>query len=153
LPTETPAAAARALALAAAQRVVDRFFATPRTLPRRPQPAGLARLAAREQFVLGIAHLADGGETLAVHHPHFGGLEAERDVAPSRATTCACCPAARASWPPLPSLSSMLWTVVPRGSRRGAARSDARVAAGTEITLSPCFKARRVQDVALLAVA
>src|SRR5690606_1542436 len=43
-------------------------------------PAVLARLAHREQLVLAVAHLADGGEAATVHHPHLGTLHPQRDV-------------------------------------------------------------------------
>src|SRR2546427_1935808 len=72
--------AARGLPLAAAQRVVDgvhRHAAHPR-IPA--QPAALPGFPDREQLVLGIAHLADRGEALAAHHPHFGGAQPQRDV-------------------------------------------------------------------------
>src|SRR5207249_2488749 len=68
------------LALAAAQWVVDRVHRHA-AHPRIPaQPATLTGLPDREQLVLGITHLADRRETLAAHHPHFGGAEAQGHV-------------------------------------------------------------------------
>src|SRR5690242_6163672 len=72
--------AARALAFAAAERVIDgvhRDAAYPRAAA---EPARLPRLADRQQLVLGVADFADRGEALAPHHPHLRRAEAQRDV-------------------------------------------------------------------------
>ena len=57
--------AAGALALAATERVIDRVHGDAANLGPLAQPAALARLADREQLVLRVAHLADGGEAPA----------------------------------------------------------------------------------------
>src|SRR2546423_12198661 len=72
--------AARALAFAAAQRVIDRVHRDAAHARAAAEPAGLARLADRQQFVLGVADFADRGEALAPHHPHLGRAEAQRHV-------------------------------------------------------------------------
>src|SRR5213075_1734027 len=72
--------AARALALAAAERVVDGIHGHAADSGATAQPAALPRLADRQQLVLRVADFTDRGEALAPHHPHFGRAEPERDV-------------------------------------------------------------------------
>src|SRR5258706_13115017 len=72
--------APRALAFAAAQRVVDGVHRHTADAGAPAQPARLPRLADRQQLVLGVTHLPDRGEALAAHHPHLRRAEAQRDV-------------------------------------------------------------------------
>src|SRR5436189_6219105 len=72
--------ATRALAFAAAERVLDRVHRDAAHAGAATQPARLPRLADRQQLVLGVAHLTDRGEAFAAHHAHLGRAEAQRDV-------------------------------------------------------------------------
>src|SRR5258705_2403318 len=72
--------ATRALAFAAAKRVVAGVHRHAADAGPRAQPARLPRLADRQQLVLGVAHLPDRGEAFAAHHPHLRRAEAQRDV-------------------------------------------------------------------------
>src|SRR5258705_11648079 len=72
--------ATRALAFAAAQRVVDGVHRHAADAGASAQPARLPRLADRQQLVLGVAYLPDRGEAFAAHHPHLRRAEAQRDV-------------------------------------------------------------------------
>src|SRR4051812_25431876 len=71
---------AGALAFTAAQRVVDGVHRHAAALGPLAEPAALARLADREQLVLGVPDLADRRQAAAVHQPHLRRAEAERDV-------------------------------------------------------------------------
>src|SRR2546430_8310926 len=73
---------ARRFPFAAAERVVDRVHRDPPHAGHAPEPAALARLAHRQELVLGVRALAHGGEALTAHHPHFGGAQPQRDVVP-----------------------------------------------------------------------
>ena len=130
------------------------FMATPRTLRALAQPAALAGLADREQLVLGVAHLADRGEAAAVHQPHLGRPEPQRDVvAFLRHHLARSSRRVRAIWPPLPILSSTLCTVVPSGiSPSGSALPGPDVGARARDDGVAQLQALGVQDVALLAV-
>src|SRR5436190_8867858 len=70
---------ARALAFTAAQRVIHRVHGDAAHARAATEPAGLPRLADRQQLVLRVADFADGGEALAAHHPHLGRTEPQRD--------------------------------------------------------------------------
>src|SRR5712664_5022200 len=72
--------AARALAFAAAQRVIDGVHRHAADAGAAAQPARLPRLTDRQQLVLGVPDFADRRETLAAHHPHFRRAEPQRDV-------------------------------------------------------------------------
>src|SRR5437667_1030536 len=72
--------ATRALALAAAQRMIDGVHRHAADAGAAAQPAALPRLADRQQLVLRVPHFADRGEALAAHHPHLGRAEAQRDI-------------------------------------------------------------------------
>src|SRR6267154_725680 len=72
--------AARALAFAAAERMIDGVHRHAADAGAAAQPAGLPRLADRQQLVLGVPYFADRRETLAAHHPHFRRAEPQRDV-------------------------------------------------------------------------
>src|SRR5437867_9864335 len=74
--------AARALPLATAQRMVHRVHRHPAHARHPPEPAALAGFAHRQQLVLGVPDLANRREAFPAHHPHLGGPEAQRDVAP-----------------------------------------------------------------------
>ncbi len=69
--------------------------------------------------------------------------ERRRRVAywPSRATSCTLVPALRASWAPLPGLSSTQCTVVPTGMFRIGRQLPALMGAvAPELTSSPAFR-------------
>src|SRR5204863_1952271 len=72
--------ATRALAFAAAERVIDGVHRHAADAGTAAQPARLPRLADRQQLVLGVPDFADRRETLAAHHPHFRRAEPQRDV-------------------------------------------------------------------------
>src|SRR6266513_477291 len=72
--------AAGALALAAAERMIDRIHRHAADARAAAEPARLPGLADRQQLVLGVADFADRGEALAPHHPHLRRAEAQRDV-------------------------------------------------------------------------
>src|SRR5439155_367807 len=72
--------AARALAFAAAQRVIDRVHGDTADSRAAAEPARFARLADGQQLVLGEPDFADRRQALTPHHPHFGRAEAQRDV-------------------------------------------------------------------------
>src|SRR5512136_682273 len=61
-------AAARGLALTAAQRMVDRVHGDAAHPRAAPQPARLPGLSHRLQLMFGVADFADRGEALAPHH-------------------------------------------------------------------------------------
>src|SRR6266480_6745888 len=73
-------AATRALAFAAAERMIDGVHRHAADAGTAAQPARLPRLADRQQLVLGVADFADRGEALAPHHAHLRRAEAQRDV-------------------------------------------------------------------------
>src|SRR5207248_7811100 len=146
--------ATRALALAAAERMVDGIHGHAADSGATPQPAALPRLADRHQLVLGIADFADRGEAFAPHHPHFGRPEPERDVVALfrhhlRARTGA---AAQ-----LAALADLELDVVHRGTQRNLEQrhcvAGADVRSGTGNHAIADVQAFRRQDVALLAVA
>ena len=64
--------AARALALATAERVSDRIHGHAAHLRALPQPPALARLADRQELVLGIPDFTYRGQAAAVHQAHLG---------------------------------------------------------------------------------
>src|SRR5919112_1232979 len=72
------AAAARAPAV----RVVDGIHHLAAHLRPLPEPPALPGLAVREQLVLGVPHLADRRQAVAVHQAHLGGRHAQRHVLP-----------------------------------------------------------------------
>src|SRR6267142_2081893 len=72
--------ATRALALAAAERMIDGVHRYAADAGAAAQPARLPRLADRQQLVLGVPDFADRGEALAAHHPHLRRAEPQRDV-------------------------------------------------------------------------
>src|SRR5215218_1671837 len=146
-------AAAGALALAAAQRVVDRVHGHPAGGRALALPAVAAGLAPADQLLLGVADLADGGPAggqdladLARGHPQGGQralLGQQLDPGPGRAAHLG--PAARAEL-----------DVVDDGAdgdvlqRQGVARLD--VGALARLHQVADLEAGRGQDVALLAV-
>src|SRR5439155_7904334 len=72
--------AAGRLALTAAERVVHGIHRDAPHAGHPPEPAALAGLAHRQELMLCVRHLADGGEAFAAHHTHFRGAEPQRDV-------------------------------------------------------------------------
>src|SRR6266849_6796269 len=70
------------LPFAAPKWVVDRVHRHAAHARPTPEPPGLAGLPHREELVLGVRDLADGGEALTPHHPHFGRAQPQRDVVP-----------------------------------------------------------------------
>src|SRR5438105_15702639 len=72
--------AARRLAFATAQRVVDGVHRHAAHAGHASQPATLARLTYRHPLMPGVLPFADGGEALAAHHPHLGGAEPQGDI-------------------------------------------------------------------------
>src|SRR5258708_26489116 len=74
--------ATRALAFAAAERMIDGVHRHAADAGTAAQPARLPRLADRQQLVLGVADFADRRETLSAHHPPFRRAEPQRDAAP-----------------------------------------------------------------------
>src|SRR5258705_10030272 len=143
-----------ALALAAAERVIHRVHGDA-THPRAPpQPATLARLADGEQLVLGVADLADRGETLAAHHPHFRRAEPQRHVVAFLRHDLRARARAAAQ---LPTLADLQLHVVHGGAQRDLEQrhrvphSDVRSRPGDDAVRDAQSLGR--EDVALLAVA
>jgi hypothetical protein len=68
--------------------------------------------------VLVVADLADGRAALDADRRISPDFSRTARCQPSRPVYCAELPAARASWPPLPGFSSMLWTTEPTGMLR-----------------------------------
>src|SRR6266550_6862648 len=61
-------------------RVIHRVHHFAANLGTLAEPATLARLAVRHQLVLGVAHRADGRQTVAVDHACLCRCHAEGDV-------------------------------------------------------------------------
>src|SRR5881394_1860854 len=72
--------ATRALAFAAAERVIDGVHRDAAHAGAATQPARLPRLADGQQLMLGVADFTDRGETLAADHAHFRRAQPQRDV-------------------------------------------------------------------------
>src|SRR6185503_21190681 len=62
-----------AAARAAAMRMIHRVHDLAADLRPTSLPSRLAGLAPRQQLVLGVTHLADRGQAVAVHAPRLGG--------------------------------------------------------------------------------
>src|SRR2546423_14341793 len=146
--------AARALAFAAAQRMIDRIHGHAADSGATAQPAALPRLADRQQLVLRVADFTDRGEALASHHPHFGRAEPERDVVALFGDDLRARTGAAAQ---LAALADLELDVVDRGTQRDleqrhcVAGADVRSGTGNHVVAD--VQAFRRQDVALLAVA
>src|SRR4029453_17190098 len=69
-----------ATARAAAVRVIHRGHDFAAALRATSLPSGLAGLAPGQQLVLGVAHLADRRQAVAVHAPRLGGRHAQGHV-------------------------------------------------------------------------
>src|SRR5439155_17869875 len=145
--------AARALAFAAAERVIDRvhrYAADPRAAA---QPARLARLPDRQQLVLRIPHFADRGEALAAHHAHLRRAQAQRDVIAFFRDDLGAGAGAAAQ---LPAAADLQLDVVHRRAQRDLEQRhrvpDANVGAGSGDDIVPDAQPFGREDVALLAV-
>src|ERR1044072_799380 len=145
--------AARALAFAAAERMIDRVHRDAAHPRAAAEPARLPRLADRQQLVLRIADFADRGETLAAHHAHFGRAQAQcHVVAFLRHDLHAGAGAAAVR----PAAADLELDVVHRGAGRDLDQRhpipDADIRAGTGHDVVADVQPLRRQDVALLAV-
>src|SRR6185436_5183710 len=114
------------------------FFATPRTRGRRPSQRLLPAFPTDSSSCSAFPT----SPMVARQRPWTRRISVERSrkvtYSPSFATTCALAPAVRDSWPPLPILSSTLWTAVPSGTSASGTALPIRMSApGPETTLSP----------------
>src|SRR5437764_7880731 len=146
--------ATRALAFAAAERMVDGIHGHAADSGPTAQPAALPRLADRQQLVLGVADFADRGEAFAAHHAHFGRAEPQRDVVALFGDDLRARTGAAAQ---LAALADLELDVVHRGTQRDLEQrhcvAGADVRAGTGHHAVADVQALGRQDVALLAVA
>src|SRR5437867_11055443 len=146
--------ATRALAFAAAERMIDGVHRDASDARAAAQPARLPRLADRQQLVLGVPDFANRRKTLAAHHPHFRRAEPERDVIALFRDDLGAGPRAAAQ---LAAPADFQLDVVHRGTQRDLEQrycvAGADVGAGTGNHAVADVQAFRRQDVALLAVA
>src|SRR5712671_7425103 len=146
--------AARALAFAAAQRVIDGVHRDAAHARAATEPPALARLADRQQLVLRVADFADRSEALASHQPHFGRPEAQRDVVALFRHDLRARPRATAQ---LAAAADLQLDVVDRRTQRDleqrhrVAGPNIRARTGHDVVAD--VQALGRQDVALLAVA
>src|SRR5258706_1682590 len=145
--------ATRALAFAAAERMIDGVHRHAADAGTAAKPARLPRLADRQQLVLGVADFADRRETLAAHHPHFRRAEPQRDVVAFFGHDLRAGPGAAAQ---LAAAADLQLDVVHRGAQRDLEQRhripDADIRAGTGDDGVAHIQALGRQDVALLAV-
>src|SRR6266545_5282613 len=145
--------ATRALALAAAQRMIDGVHRHAADSGAAAQPAALARLADRQQLVLGVADFADRGEALATHHPHLGRTEPQGDEVAFLRDDLGARSGAAADLPALPDLQLH---IVHRGAERDLEQrhrvAGADVRAGPRDDAVAHVQSLGREDVALLAV-
>src|SRR5215831_8079171 len=71
---------ARAAALTAAERMIDRIHGNAAIVRHAPKPALAARLADRDVHVVGIRHRADRSLAASVNEPLLAGIETQDHV-------------------------------------------------------------------------
>src|SRR5258705_13452902 len=146
--------ATRALAFAAAQRVVDGVHRHAADAGASAEPGRLPRLADRQQLVLGVASLPDRGEAFAATLPHLRRAGAQRDVVPLFRHDLRARPRAAAQ---LAAARDLQLDVVYRRAQRNLEQrhrvAGANVRTGPRDHRVADVQALRRQDVALLAVA
>src|SRR3989442_6633818 len=145
--------AAGRLAFAAAQRVADRVHRRAADARVAAEPARLARLADRQQLVLGVADFDDRRQALAPHHAHLRRAEAQRDVVALLRDDLHAGAGAAAQ---LAAAADLQLDIVHRGAERNLEQrhrvADADIGARTGDDAVADVQSFRRQDVALLAV-
>src|SRR2546422_1625561 len=145
--------AAGRLAFAAAQRVIDGVHRHAAQARVTAEPARLARLADRQQLVLGVADFADRREALAPHHAHLRRAKAQRDVVALLRDDLHAGPGAAAQ---LAAAADLQLDIVHRGAQRNLEQrhrvADADIRARTGHHAVADVQSFGRQDVALLTV-